>query len=89
VIDYNRALDLATEVLGRPRDDDVRPWSLEEFSDGWLIRESSSSDRRGAAVRVIERTDGQIRRFPSAVPPTRILANYKSIRKRGFVDRPV
>lgn len=65
-------------------------WELVEFDAGWLIRENSpdGEPRRGAAVRVIERESGRVMRFPSSVPPRRILTEYAQVAERGQAERP-
>jgi hypothetical protein len=81
---------IATGLLGRPPADADRPWGLEEFSDGWLIREEPPPGELyvGAASVVIERDTGGVRRFPSSVPPGRITADYPAVRARGHEDQP-
>jgi hypothetical protein len=88
MIDQQGAERIAGEVLGRPPTDAHRPWSLREFDSGWLIHEEipHREDFRGAAVRVIERATGRVMRFPSSVPPGRIMKSYETVRARGRVE---
>ena len=85
MITENEAEAIAGAVLGRQKDDPDRPWSLEEFTQGWLINEEPPSGELffGAASLVIERETAQVRRFPSSVPPDRITGEYPAVRDRG------
>jgi hypothetical protein len=85
MITEHDATAIATALLGRPKDHADRPWSLEEFSDGWLIRRKRPPGERlvGAASLVIERETGQVRSFPSSIPPKRITRDYSAVRDRG------
>jgi len=87
MITAEQAERIAGQVTGRPRGSG---WELVEFDAGWLIRESSADDatRRGAAVRVIERESGRVMRFPSSVPPRRILTQYAQVVDRGQAENP-
>jgi len=85
----NEALALAGRALGRPSTDSLRPWRLIEFPEGWLIEEtvdSSKPETIGAARLVIERETGRVMRFPSSVPPRRIVGDYQAVVTRGFVE---
>lgn len=88
MITVSDAESIGTALLGRSPSDGERPWTLVEFGDGWLIRESSvhGTDMRGGAARVIERGSGQVVRFPSGVPSRRILHDYKNVRTRGKIE---
>ncbi|MCK9897495.1 hypothetical protein [Frankia sp. AgB32] len=81
MIDESTAFSLATEHLGRPRDDAEKPWRLVEFPEGWLIREDLPG--RGGAAKVIERSSGKIKYFPSYIPPVRIRENYARVVESG------
>lgn len=74
-------------LLGRPADDPLRPWRLVEFPQGWIVREEQRSDSEdpmvGAATRVVERGSGRIVRFPSSVPPGRIIDHYPAVADFG------
>jgi hypothetical protein len=89
VITEQDASTIAAALLGRPKDHRDRPWDLEEFSDGWLIIEKPPAGELfvGAASVVIERETGQVRRFPSSVPPMRITREYSAVRDRGHEQR--
>jgi hypothetical protein len=88
MISRQEAEQIASSVLGRSPTDNARPWRLREFDDGWLIQEERRSEEEliGAAVRVIEQPTGRVMRFPSSVPPNRIMRNYAAVRARGRVE---
>ncbi len=75
---------IAGEIKKRLSDDSDTPWALEEFKEGWLVKERVKKDYIGAATTVIERTTGKVMRFPSNVPPGRILNEYEKVRNRGY-----
>jgi len=81
-IDHNAAELIATALLGRTPKDAERPWQLVAFPRGWLIAEDSADDARGAATHIIE-TTGKVVRFPSSVPPGRIMESYPALVSRG------
>jgi hypothetical protein len=85
MITQEQAERIAGQVVGQQQD---RSWELIEFDAGWLIRENlaSNESQRGSAVRVIERESGQVVRFPSSVPPGRILTEYAQVVERGRVE---
>jgi hypothetical protein len=87
MITAEQAERIAGQVTGGQQD---AGWELEEFDAGWLIRENSADGepRRGAAVRVIERESGRVMRFPSSVPPRRILTEYAQVVERGQAENP-
>jgi len=64
-------------------------WELVEFDSGWLVLEASAKDRslRGGSTLVIERS-GRIMRFPSSVPPNRIIHEYSEVVEDGFTAMP-
>ncbi len=72
---------IARDVLKRPSDDPDKPWTLEEFKEGWVIKEKISD--RGAVTYVIERATGVVKVFPSSVPPQSITEDYEKVRDRG------
>jgi hypothetical protein len=80
----------AEQIAGRITGRQDGSWELVEFDAGWLIREHAAADPslRGAAARVIERDSGRIVRFPSSVPPRRILTEYAQVVDRGWVENP-
>jgi len=81
---------IATEVVGPASASEGCGWKLIEFDAGWLIRQDWMDDRslRGGGVRVVERDSGRVMRFPSFVPPDRILTEYDQVVGDGFpVDR--
>lgn len=90
MITREQAERIAGEIAGQASDSAARSWELLEFDAGWLMREGPATDTslRGGAARVIERESGKVMRFPSSVPPGRILAEYAQVVGRGMVDRP-
>jgi hypothetical protein len=88
MITQEQAERIATEITGRGPESGG--WELVEFDAGWLIRESSASDAslRGGALRVVERESGRVMRFPSGVPPQRIVAEYAEVVERSRVEYP-
>lgn len=90
MITQQQAELIAGQITGRARDGGGQGWELVEFDAGWLIREGSASDAslRGGALRVIERESGRVMRFPSSVPPTRILTEYAQVVERGRAEDP-
>jgi hypothetical protein len=86
MITKEQAEQIASQVTGRQDGS----WELVEFDDGWLIRESSASDRslRGGVTRVIERDSGRVVRFPSSVSPRRIVNEYAQVVDRGRAETP-
>lgn len=89
MVTEEQAVDIARRLLGRPPDDASGPWHLNEFDGGWLVSEQLASRQdqyRGAATRVVERDTGRVVRFPSSVPPGRILEDYSRVEHRGRVE---
>jgi hypothetical protein len=86
MITKEQAEQIAGQVTGRQDGS----WELVEFDAGWLVRESSASDRsmRGGATRVIERDSGRVVRFPSSVSSSRIVNEYARVVGRGRVEGP-
>jgi hypothetical protein len=73
----------AERIAGDIKNDDPDGvWTLEEFKEGWLFKEARDGNI-GAASTVIERATGKVMRFPSSVPPGRILKEYEKVRDRG------
>jgi hypothetical protein len=87
MITKEQAERIAGQITGRQPG---AGWELVEFDAGWLIRESSDGDPslRGAAHRVIERESGRVMRFPSSVPPRRILTGYAQVMDKGRPESP-
>ncbi len=81
MIEESAAVAVATELLGRPRDDSDRPWSLKQFPEGWLIVDQSKM--LGALTTVIERSSGRIVHFPSSIAPGFIMKKYASVVAEG------
>jgi hypothetical protein len=79
LIGRDQAESLAAEVCGAPSEDSERGWELEEFDVGWLIIANAAIGRRGGPTYVIERESGRVMRFPSIVPPTRIVEEYNEV----------
>jgi hypothetical protein len=88
VITREQAERIAAEIL-RYSPATERGWELIEFDSGWLIKEEAANDPDylGAAVRVVERASGRVMRFPSSVPPDRILEDYDEVIPRGKVEK--
>ncbi len=88
MITQQEAESIAQAILGRSAGDAARPWSLEEFEQGWLIRERPLPGEKfiGDAQRVVERESGRALLFPSSVPPLRIINEYPAIQDRGVVE---
>ena len=76
MINRDDAERIAGEMTGAPSDDVERGWELTEFSAGWYVIEYAKRGRRGGVSRVIERESGRVMRFPSFVPPDRIIEEY-------------
>jgi hypothetical protein len=89
VITREQAERIAADILGAAPGDADRGWELQEFESGWLIREAAAGDAsyRGAATRVVERSSGRVMRFPSSVPPGRILEDYDRVAPRGRIEK--
>jgi hypothetical protein len=88
VITRDRAEQIAAEVLASSPAAE-RGWELIEFGSGWLIKEAPANDPDylGAAVRVVERDSGRVMRFPSSVPPDRIIREYIRVAPRGKIEK--
>jgi hypothetical protein len=88
VITREQAERAAAEVIGTPPDHPTLGWELEEFDEGWLVREAWLNDPgvRGGAVWVIERASGRALQFPSSVPTPRILTEYEQVVGDAWVD---
>lgn len=86
MITRDQAERMAAEMTGAAPDDPERGWELEEFGAGWYVIEYAQRGRRGGASRVIERESGRVMRFPSYVPPGRIVAEYDAVRQEGRPD---
>ncbi len=87
MITWEQAEAIAGRIMGQLQD---RTWELVEFDAGWLIRETSIDGvrRAGGAAKVIERESGRVMRFPSSVPPGRILEEYAQVVDRGRAEDP-
>lgn len=83
MISREQAEWIAGEVLGSRSEDVEQGWTLEEFGAGWLIVRNAVSGRRGGASLVVERDTGRVMRFPSYIPPTRILEEYDQVAAGG------
>jgi hypothetical protein len=85
VITSDEAERIATEALGPATAEDGQGWHLEEFREGWLIREDWMSDRsiRGGSFCVVERSTGRVLAFPSSISPTRIMTEYSDVVDRA------
>ena len=87
MIDEIAAKRRAEELLKCPSDDPERPWTMESFAEGWLVRQGPLAGFRGQASYVIERETGRIMSFPSSVPPRRIREDYPGIVSRGTEEK--
>jgi hypothetical protein len=86
VISRDQAERIADEILESRPEDVEQGWTLEEFGAGWLVVRNAVSGRRGAASLVVERATGRVMRFPSYIPPTRILEEYDQVAADGRPD---
>jgi hypothetical protein len=86
MINRDDAERIAGEMTGAPSDDLERGWELTEFSAGWYVIEYAKRGRRGGVSRVIERESGRVMRFPSFVPPDRIIEEYDQVLAEGRPD---
>jgi len=84
MITRDQAERIAEQVVGAPASDPDNGWDLEEFDAGWLNREKAMMNFRGGASRVVERESGRVMRFPSYIPPVRILEEYDEVVADGF-----
>jgi hypothetical protein len=76
VVDQLAAERSARAVLG------VEEFRLEEFPEGWQVLRAETV-RRGSGTLVVERDTGEVRMFPSAIAPRRLLSNYSNFRHLG------
>jgi hypothetical protein len=83
MITHSEAERIAARVIGLPADDTEHGWDLDEFDKGWIIIERGWEDYRGGVTRVIERESGRVMRFPSFLPPDRIVADYAEALSAG------
>ena len=88
MINRDQAEHIAAELVGAPASDPDKGWTLEEFDAGWLIVKHASRNLRGAAFHVVERASGRVMRFPSYIPPDRILEEYDQVVNDGFPEDP-
>ncbi|ABD11165.1 hypothetical protein ThrDRAFT_03162 [Frankia casuarinae] len=90
MIDTERAREIAVAFLGRPSSDPIRPWSLIEFPQGWIINETGylGDDFVGSLGHVIEREGGRVMRFPTRIPTGRIMTEYDSVVGAARVASP-
>jgi hypothetical protein len=86
MISRDQAERIAAEMTGTPAGEPGRGWELQEFSAGWLVVEPAAAGSRGGAGRVIEREAGRVMRFPSFIPPARIMAEYDAVLEHGRPD---
>jgi hypothetical protein len=88
MITRDEAERIAAEVMGTAPADADRGWELVEFDEGWLVKETRQPGEIawGGVARVVERAEGVVRRFPSSVPPQRILSQYDKVISKGRVE---
>jgi len=88
MITREQAEEIASRVVRTKPEDSPGTWKLVEFDAGWLIEVPAMFDRslRGGATCVIERATGRVMRFPSSVPPDRILSEYDDVVSDGRVE---
>lgn len=70
-----------------PSDDANRPWTMEAFAEGWLVRQGPFEGFYGQSSYVVERATGRIISFPSGVPPRRIREEYQKVLSRGTEEK--
>jgi hypothetical protein len=87
MIDELEARNRVEQFLKCPSDDPNRPWSMEGFGAGWLVRQGPLAGFRGQASYVVERETGRIVSFPSSIPPRRIREEYDAVVARGKQER--
>jgi len=85
MIEKDEAQRIAASIQQRSADDPERPWHLVEFAEGWLISEVGKN--RGAVTKVVEKTSGRVLRFPSHIPPRRIMEEYSLVVEKGREER--
>ena len=85
MIGEDEAQRIAAGVQQRSADDPERPWHLVEFAEGWLISERGKN--RGAVTKVVEKASGRVLRFPSYIPPRRIMEEYSQVVSKGREER--
>lgn len=64
-------------------DADETSVELHEFAGGWLVVQRGPGGRsaRGAATLVVDREDGRVRAFASALPPRVVMRRYADLRQ--------
>jgi hypothetical protein len=78
---------VAAGVLGEPSAGGGYGWQLDEFADGWVVREDwmSGQPGRGGSVCVVERATGRVLAFPSSISLARIVGEYGQVAGRASV----
>ena len=55
-----------------------------EFDGGWLVTPRSNDTGRplrGATNYVVDKADHSVRRFPSSIPPRRLVSGYSALKQ--------
>jgi hypothetical protein len=85
MVTFEEALSITTRLLGDPGDP---PWKLVEFPAGWLVVKEPGLSERGRVTHAVERESGRVLRFPSRVPPKRIMESYSQVASQASVEEP-
>ena len=85
MITSDDAQRIAAQIIGPADAADGRGWQLEEFPDGWFVREDwmSGESVRGGSFCVVERAAGRMMAFPSSISPDRIKTEYNQVLDRA------
>lgn len=75
MIEESQAREIAQAFLGSDE------FSLNEFSSGWRV--VPRTQNQGSTPLVVEREKGEVRQFPSSIPPMRIETRYVYVRHLG------
>lgn len=88
MIDEPEARRRAQAFFECPSNDPEHPWSLESFTQGWLLRRTPRPGIIGDASYVIERESGRIVGFPSSYSPDLVRDEYPDLAAEGTEVRP-
>jgi hypothetical protein len=70
-------------IIEHPADHHMNGWTLDVFSQGWLVYWNGRDPLRLSIV--IERETGLVRYF-TRIPPQQILNDYDTVRQYGHPD---
>jgi hypothetical protein len=87
MIDEVEAAKRIESFLKCPSNDADRPWTMEPFTEGWLIRQGPLEGFYGQPSYVVERATGRIVSFPSGVPRRRIREEYEKVLPRATEEK--